>query len=141
MSVCTEAYDLVHEIAGEPARPIKTALDRAKARIAPYLEMSLSRVENIWRREARLIRAEEMDALRAAAAARRRKVEAGRAAAAELADLYQGVAARLRQVDEDFHRPEIARLERSARALSPVDRAGAAPNSVATAAPRDGGQT
>lgn len=149
MSVCTNSYDpersrdeafaLVREIAGAPFRPVQPAIKRAVARLKPYLGLTLSRTEDIWRREARLIRAEEMDALRAAAEARRQKLEAGRVATAELADLYFGMAERLRQIDEDIHRFEIDRLERQARQICPVDRTGVAPARVAPPASGNGG--
>lgn len=122
-----EAFDLIREIAGSPGKPVKGALDRVRVRLTPYIQLGLNRVEELWYGQVRLIRAEEMDALRAAAAERRRKVEAGRAAANELATGYRQIAERLRAVDEDFYRAEINRLERNAGALCAVDRAGAAP--------------
>lgn len=122
MSCVAEASILLQGIAGAPARPVKAAIGRAVVRVARYLPMSFSRIEDIWYEEVRLIRAEEIDAIRAAAAERQRKQEAGRAAAGELANLYLGVAERLRSVDEDFHCAEISRLERNARALGAVDR-------------------
>lgn len=127
MSAVAEAAVLMQSIAGAPERPVKAAIARAALRVSAYLfpPMSYGRAEDIWRREARLIRSEEMDAIRAAAAERRRKEEAGRAQAKELAGLYLGVAERLRSVDEDFHRPEIARLERVAREIGAPHRAGA----------------
>lgn len=138
MSAVAEASTLLQMIAGQPERPVKAAIGRAVARLTPYLPMSFTRAEDIWYGEARLIRAEEIDAIREAAEARRRKEEAGRAAAAELANLYRGVAERLRQVDEDFHRPEIARLERNAREIGAVDRAGAAPVGLGPSGNRGG---
>lgn len=127
MSGVAEAAMLLQTIAGSPERPVKAAIARAALRVSNFLAppMSYGRAEDIWRQEARLIRSEEMDAIRAAAAERRRKEEAGRNAAKELASLYLGVAERLRQIDEDFHGHEIARLQRTARALGAVDRAGA----------------
>jgi len=129
MSGVAEAAMLMQTIAGYPQRPVKAAIARAALRVSNFLAppMSYGRAEDIWRQEARLIRSEEMDAIRAAAAERRRKEEAGRAAAKELAGLYLGVAERLRSIDEDFHSQEIARLKQTARALGSVDRPGASP--------------
>ena len=127
MTACTEAHHLVREIAGMPATPVREAIQRAVSRLSPYLRISAGRVEDIYYREARLIRAEEIDALRLAAAEQRRKLEAGRAQLRQIATLYLHAAARLRTLDADFHGPEIVRLEREARALGITDSAGAAP--------------
>ncbi len=127
MNACTEAHQLIREVAGMPATPVRDALQRAVSRLSPYLHISVGRVENIYYREARLIRAEEIDALRLAAAEQRRKLEAGRAQVRQIATLFRQAAERLRHLDEDYHRDEIARLEREAGLLCPVDRAGAAP--------------
>jgi hypothetical protein len=139
MSGVAEASELMQFVAGQPNRPVKAAIDRAVARVSRYLQtpMTASRAEDLWYSHARLVRSEEMDAIRAAAAERRRKVEAGRAAAGELATLYRGVAERLRSVDEDFHSVEIARLERNARALGAT--AGPKSETVAGAAGNGGG--
>lgn len=140
MSAVAEASALLQIIAGDPDRPVNAAIGRVVLRVARYLPMSFGRLEDIWYQEARLIRAEEIDALREAAEERRRKEEAGRAAASELANLYLGVAERLRSVDEDFHRPEILRLERQARQIGALDRAGAQAAAVGlTAASTQGG--
>ncbi len=122
-----EAYDLVRIIAGEPRRPVKVALNRAAVRLAPYLPLSLSRITDLYYGEARLIRAEEIDALRLVAAETRRKIEAGNVALRGIADVYRGAAERLRAIDPAFHSVEIARLERLARDCCPADRTGAAP--------------
>ncbi len=124
---CTEAHELIKIIAGEPIRPVKAALNRAAARLLPFLPVSLSRVTDIWYGEARLIRAEEIDALRLAAEDVRRKIEAGNVALRGLADVYRGAAERLRAIDPAFHSVEITRLERLARECCSVDRTGATP--------------
>lgn len=141
MSGVSEASMLLQTVAGYPEKPIKAAIARAALRVSNFLKppMSYGRAEDIWRQEARLIRSEEMDAIRSAAAERRRKQEAGCAAAKELAALYRGVAERLRSVDEDFHRPEIARLESTARELGAADRAGASSVGGLPLASQDGG--
>ena len=127
MNACLEAHHLVREVAGMPATPVREAIQRAVSRLSPYLHMSAGRVEDLWYREARLIRAEEIDALRLAAAEQRKRLEAGRAQVRQIAALYLQAAERLRTLDPHFHGPEITRLEREARAICPVDRAGAAP--------------
>ncbi len=127
---CTEAYNLVRYIAGEPYRPVKAALSRATIRLSTYLSVSDRRVKDLWYGEARLIRAEEMDALRLAAEDVRRKIEAGRDALRGLAGVYRNAAERLRAIDATFHCIEIARLERLADGISPLGRPG-----IAAAAP------
>src|SRR4051812_33292346 len=73
MSAVAEASILLRRIA-EPRRAddsIKTLIVRAARRVSKFFPISPSRAEDIWRREARLIRAEEMDAIRKAADAAR----------------------------------------------------------------------
>ena len=140
MNASTESYRLLREIAGMPVTPVGDAIQRVVSRLAPYIHISVSRAKSVWYGEARLIRAEEIDALRAAAAEQRRKVEAGHAQVRHIAILYLQAAERLRALDENYHCDEIARLEQQARDLGVVDRpgtAGASPvgNSVAS----DGG--
>ncbi len=123
---CAEAYNLVRYIAGEPYRPVKAALYRATIRLSVYLSVSDRRVKDLWYGEARLIRAEEMDALRLAADDVRRKIEAGRDALRGLAGVYRGAAERLRAIDPAFHSIEILRLERLAGEIGAGDRPGTA---------------
>ncbi len=125
MNACTEAHQLIREVAGLPVTPVREALQRAVSRLAPFINISVGRVENIYYREARLIRAEEIDALRLAAAEQRRKLEAGRAQVRHIGVLYLQAAERLRALDPHFHCDEISRLEQQARDLGVVDRAGA----------------
>ncbi|MBZ9939169.1 hypothetical protein LB518_22925 [Mesorhizobium sp. BR1-1-16] len=74
MSPCVEAASLLRSIA-EP-RPVgdtvKSAINRAARRVSAFLQepMRPGRAEDIWRGEARIIRAEEIDAIRRAADAR-----------------------------------------------------------------------
>ena len=127
MNACAEAHQLIREVAGMPATPVREALQRAVSRLSPYLHISAGRVEDIYYREARLIRAEEIDALRLAAAEQRRKLEAGRAQVRHIGVLYLQAAERLRALDPHFHCDEISRLEQQARDLGVVDRPGASP--------------
>lgn len=101
---------------------IKAAINRAAARVTPYLPLQLrpmtpGRAEDLWRLEARRVSAEEMDAIRAADKDRIRKEAKAREHAAELGTLFAGVAERLRQTDPDFHRDDVAALVDAARTL------------------------
>lgn len=77
MSAVAEASSLLREVA-EP-RPVgdtvKEAINRAARRVSKFASrpISASRVEDIWRQEARAVRAEEMDAIRKAAEARQQR--------------------------------------------------------------------
>ena len=121
MNASAESYRLLREIAGMPVTPVGDAIQRVVSRLAPYIHMSVSRAKSVWYGEARLIRAEEIDALRAAAAEQRRKVEAGHAQVRHIAELYRAAAERLRHLDEDYHRFEILRLEQQADQICPLD--------------------
>lgn len=115
MSAVAEAAVLLKEIA-EP-RPagdtVKGAINRAARRVSKFMlsPMRPGRAEDIWRQEARAIRAEEMDAIRRAAKADRLKEEAKD----ELAKIDARIA-RLEALlvqDEDFYRGQVD-AERSA---------------------------
>lgn len=106
-----EAANLLRRIA-EPRGAddsVKVMIGRAARRVSEFWPLSAGRAENIWRKEARVIRAEEMDAMRAAA--RQRQEEAGRAKASELIERYAKIAEHLRKVDPDFYREQIDGLE------------------------------
>ena len=98
---------------------VKAAIDRAARRVG----LPTQRVENLWYGEARLVKAEEMDAIRRADEARLTKERSAREQAAELGALFAGVAERLRTQDEDFHRDDIASLVDAARILGAPHRA------------------
>lgn len=70
MSSACEAHQLIAQIAGAQAlgSPIKTALGIVARRTG----LTERRVRGIWHREARAIRAEELDALRRAAEAQKK---------------------------------------------------------------------
>ncbi len=138
MSACAEAYSLVREIAGMPVTPVGDAIQRVVSRLTPHIHMSVSRAKNLWYGEARLIRAEEIDALRLAAAEQRRKLEAGRAQVRHIAELYRAAAERLRALDPAFHGFEITRLEQQADQICPLDRPGTAGASPVGNAASDG---
>lgn len=106
MSSVAEASWLLDELAAPMPPSRKEAFNRMAERVSRYTRFPLSpgRAEDLWRREARVVRAEEMDALRIA---KRRHEEAkAREQAIRLAAVYAGIAARLRQTDENFHRIE-----------------------------------
>lgn len=87
-----------------PGEPLKLALPR----IARRARMSVRRLRSIWEATTTVIRAEELDALRAARAA-----EAERALTVEAMDHARALeehAARLAIVDPEFHGEDIARL-------------------------------
>lgn len=99
MTTFDEAAHRMREIA-EP-RPVgdsvKAAIDRVARAVSAFLPnrepMSYGRAEDIWRREARRIEAHEMDAIRAAHAARARSLRAEARAAGALADRLARLAA------------------------------------------------
>lgn len=125
MKTVEEAATLLRQIA-EP-RPVgdtvKTAITRAARRVSPFLDQALSysRAEDIWRREARRIRVDEMDAIRAAHQARARDFRAQSQAVAALADVLDrvvaGVDAGESRVDSDQLRQSARAARLSARAL------------------------
>lgn len=109
MSAVSEASYLLRR-AAEP-RPVGDSIKQAITRAARRCGLAPSRVEDIWRGEARLVRAEEMDAIRRAAAKSPSAQEAE--ARDELIEL-RGRIARLEELlmasDQDFHRPSLAAL-------------------------------
>jgi len=124
MSSCLEAAALLRTIA-EP-RPIgdtvKAAINRAAKRVSAHLRQPMrpGRAEDIWRGEARVIRAEEIDAIRRAAEAR-----TNREARHEITQLDARIA-RLEALlvqDAEFHRTEVDAVGTMARsAHRAVDR-------------------
>lgn len=108
MSAVAEAASLLRQVA-EP-RPVgdtvKAAINRAARRVA----IRPSRVEDIWREEAKAIRAEEMDAIRRAAAGRKAEEDARdtEAALAGLRALYRAYA----EADSEFFQPQMVAIER-----------------------------
>lgn len=105
MNAVAGASSLLRRVA-EP-RPVgdsvKQAINRAARRVSRFLPspMGYSRAEGIWRQEARAIRAEEMDAIRRAAADR-----TAREAKNEFAELRARIARleeAIRIQDEDLY--------------------------------------
>ncbi len=113
MSSVAEASMLLRRVA-EP-RPvgdtIKAAITRAARRVSHFMlqPMTPGRAEDIWRREARAIRVEEMDAIRKAAA---REVEEAKHV---LADIDARIA-RLEALlisDPDFFGDQVAQARKA----------------------------
>ena len=108
MSAVAEASFRLRQIA-EP-RPVGDSVKAAINRAAKRAGLTPGRVEDLWYGEARMIKAEEMDAIRRADATRQAKEKSAREQAAELGALFAGVAERLRQIDPDFHSHNVAQL-------------------------------
>lgn len=114
MSAVCEASDLMRTLAlpCPPGDSVKAAINRAARRASHYLArpMTFSRAEDIWRKEARAIRAEEMDALRRAA-----KREAFKDETAAVEARLARIEAALVAIDPDFHGEAIVALRRALR--------------------------
>lgn len=119
MTAVAEAASLLRSVA-EP-RPVgdtvKAAINRAARRVSKHLRepMRASRAEDIWRGEARMIRAEEIDAIRKAADARLLR---------EVRLEFTQLDARLARLealmvqDAEFHSPESDALHAMGRRSS-----------------------
>lgn len=120
VSASAEAASLVRQIA-EPWQvgdTVKAAINRVARRVG----LRPSRVEDIWRREARVIRAEEMDAIRAAAD--EKTLEGARGEYQRLSERIAALEALLVVQDEDFRGPaaDVVGAERGARDRALVGR-------------------
>lgn len=104
MSSVAEASLLIRKVA-EP-RPVGDKVKAAIRRAAQMLGFPFSRAKDIWYEDARRIDPVEMDALR------------------EQAGIYETVAYRLINQDEDFHSAHAAALLDAARIIRGVDRTG-----------------
>lgn len=111
MSGVAEASMLLRQIA-EP-RPIgdtvKAAITRATRRVSRFARAPVSpgRIEDLWRQEARRVSAEEMDAIRAAAASDRKLAREANNALAEIDARIARLEALLIQ-DPDYYRDQVA---------------------------------
>lgn len=117
MTAVCEASDLMRQLA-EPCPAgdsVKAAINRAAHRVSKFLpwQMKPGRAEDIWRKEARAIRAEEMDALRAAAKREKALVDETSVLEARLAR----VEAALLSIDADFHSDAVDALRRASRPI------------------------
>lgn len=93
MSASAEASDLLRRLA-EPA-PAGAHIETLIRGVARKVGLSFSRAKALWYREAAIVRAEEMDALRAAARARDE-------AESELRGKYQNVVARIEHLERQL---------------------------------------
>lgn len=96
---------------------VKAAIQRAAKRAG----LPIQRAENLWYGEARLVRAEEMDAIRQADQTRLDKENNAREQAQQLGAVFAAVAARLCETDADGNRDDIAALVEAARRLGAGD--------------------
>lgn len=90
MSASAEASELIRRLA-EPAPP-GAHVETLIRFVARKVGLSFGRAKAVWYREARIIRAEEMDALRAASAARTE-------AEGETRERYREVIARIERLE------------------------------------------
>lgn len=112
-SALSEARGHVAAIIGP--QPPGSRLKSLLPRVASRLGMSERRVRAIWHGEARAIRSDEMDVLRAAAAGQAHKKASN--ATLTYATRLDDDAAALEARDPDFHRTEIDRLRDTARLI------------------------
>lgn len=116
--------------AAEPLRPeekVKARIRRAHSvlqSVFPGTPLKFWRVKAAWEGEAESWVGRAHEDMRERDRALQKKIEAGRAKANELAVIFATAAERLRHIDPDFYREQIAEHERSARALGAVDRTG-----------------
>lgn len=109
--------------AAEPVKPGDTVKGQMRRSWEALKRPPFWRLRAAWYGEAGCWSAVAVEDMRRRDAERRRKEEAGRAQASELATLYAGIAARLGQIDPDFHSDSIIGLKQAARALGALDRA------------------
>ncbi len=139
VSAVAEAAFRLRRIA-EP-RPVGDRVKAAIYRAAKRVGRPTQRVEHLWYGEARLVKAEEMDAIRRVDEARLAKEQSAREQAAELGALFSGIAERLRTIDPDFHRDDVATFLDAARLLGAPHRplADEAQGGLTPASPDKGG--
>ena len=134
VSAVAEAAFRLRRIA-EPC-PVGDRVKAAIMRAARRSGLPVSRVEHLWYGEAKLVRAEEMDAIRRADVARQKQEDSTREQVKSLGSLFAGIAAHLLETDPEFHGESIAALVDAARALGAGDSAVA--DAVLTPATSDG---
>jgi hypothetical protein len=110
VSPVAEAADLLRRVA-EP-RPVGDSVKAAINRAAFRVSLPPGRVQDLWYSEARMVRSNEMDAIRSAAARRAREEAKNRDAAfASLRSLRDTYAA----TDPEFYREQILAIEQVLR--------------------------
>lgn len=122
MSAVCEASDLLRAIS-EPCPPgdsVKAAINRAARRVSKFMAQPMrpGRAEDIWRKEARSIRSEEMDALRAAA----RREKAILDEAMDLEARLARIEAALSSINPLFDSEVLDEIRRAARPLGQSSR-------------------
>jgi hypothetical protein len=107
MTAVAEAQTLIHRVVGPRGSDdsVKAMIAKAARRVG----ITYERAKAIWYREARVIRAEEMDRLRTLAAESPDE-EAARNEFAELTARINRLECLLGTTDADFHGPQIAAL-------------------------------
>lgn len=133
MSSEAEMSSLVHEVANYLA-PSTNWKERVRA-AAHALKLPFGRAKAHYYGEARRVDAEEMD--RARAAAEQLREANVRRKAAEHMDWLNATIAQLRQTDEDFHRDDLAGLERAVARLGSLGGAVADPGCADDFDPND----
>ena len=121
VSAVAEAAYRLRRLA-EP-RPVGDRVKAAIVRAASRSGLPVNRVENLWYGDAKLVRAEEMDAIRRADLARQKQEDSAREQIKSLGSLFAGIAAHLLETDPEFHGESIAALVDAARALGAADSA------------------
>ena len=109
MSAVAEAVSLLRTIAAPRAADdsVKALIVRAARRVG----FGFERAKSLWYGEARWVDAEEMDTLRAVAAARAARQEAEAIHDRQrLVERIAVIEARLAQIDPDFHGEDVAAL-------------------------------
>ena len=104
MTCVDEASTLLRR-AAEP-QPVGDSVKSAIGRAARRVGITFSRTQDIWYREARTVRADEMDAIRKAAAQRTKEQEA-RHEYRELMARLTTMESRLAALAKDTHQPLI----------------------------------
>lgn len=123
------SVDIAHEMRGialraaEPVSAGETVKAQQRRAWEALRRLPFWRVRAAWYGEAGCWSAVAVDEMRRLDAERRKKEAKGREAANELAAILATAAERLRVVDPDFYREQIAQHERAARALGAPDRA------------------
>lgn len=129
MSAVMEASTTLDAMFGrKPNEAItKAMLLRAFRAVNPFYvqqvgdSMAYSRIEDLWRQEARRVDAEEIDAIRAARRAQQAGAREARDELAELRARLARIETALRISDTQFHRPEIDALRQSVGGPRRVD--------------------
>lgn len=128
-SLAAEMQGIVFR-AAEPLKPdekVKARIRRAHSVLQstfPGNPLKFWRVKAAWEGDAESWVGRAHEDLRERDRALRKKIEAGRAKTNELAIIFATAAERLRQIDPNFYREQIAQHERAASEIGALDRPG-----------------